>query len=179
MCHADGAELPFGRNRMAVAEAEFVFTLGRDLPPRKSECSTEEIALSIQSLHARLEFLDSRFLDFTLPGTAGLIADNACAWNFILGDPTTEKFDPTTLSNDTTSLTINGKTVTTDKGCDALGRPLTALVWIANTLSNFGIRMQPGQFVTTGVRGLPTPVKRGDTVCANLGKFGSATATLV
>lgn len=179
MCHADGTRLPFGSNRMAVAEAEFVFTLGRDLPPRKSEYSTEEVALSIQSLHAGLEFPDSRFVDFTLPGTAGLIADNACAWNFILGDPTTEKFDPATLSDHPTSLIINGETATSGRGSDALGGPLTALVWIANTLSNLGIGMHAGQFVTTGVTGLPAPVKRGDTVCANLGRFGSVTATLV
>jgi 2-keto-4-pentenoate hydratase len=179
MCFADGAQLPFGSNRMAVAEAEFVFTLGRDMPPRKTEYSTEEVALSIQSLHAGLEFPDSRFVDFTLPGTAGLIADNACAWQFVLGDPTTEMFDPTSLSDHPTSLIINGETATTGKGSDALGGPLTALVWIANTLSQLGIGMQAGQFVTTGVTGLPTPVKRGDTVCANLGKFGSASATLV
>jgi len=179
MCHADGAQVPFGSNRMAVAEAEFVFTLGRDLPPRKSEYTNEEVALSIQSLHAGLEFPDSRFVDFTLPGTAGLIADNACAWQFVLGDPTSEKFDPASLSDHPTSLIINNRTVTTGQGSDALGGPLTALKWIANTLSYLGIGLQAGQFVTTGVTGLPVAIKRGDTVRADLGKFGSATATLV
>jgi 2-keto-4-pentenoate hydratase len=164
---------------MAVAETEFVFTLGHDLPPRETDYSEAEVVQSIQSLHPGLEFPDSRFVDFTLPGTAGLIADNACAWQFVLGDVTTESFDPASLSEYPTSLIINGKTVTTGKGSDALGGPLNALVWIANTLRKLGIGMKAGQFVTTGVTGIPSPVKRGDRVCADLGKFGSVTANLV
>jgi len=179
MCHQDGAIIPFGKNRMAVAEAEFVFTLGRDLPPKKSEYSADEVAQSIQSLHAGLELPDSRFLDFTLPGTAGLIADNACAWNFIIGEPTDVIFDAAALANHPTSLIINGETVTTGTGSDALGGPLNALVWISNTLSQLGIGMKAGQFVTTGVTGLPSPIAQGDTVCADLGKFGTVSAKLV
>jgi 2-keto-4-pentenoate hydratase len=179
MCHVNGVELPFGSNRMAVAEAEFVFTLRYDLPPRESKYTEAEVAQSIRSLHAGLEFPDSRFIDFTLPGTAGLIADNACAWQFVLGAPTTEDFDPAELSKHPTSLIINGETVTPGNGNDALGGPLQALVWIANTLSSLGIGLQAGQFITTGVTGMPSPIKRGDTVCASLGKYGSATAILV
>lgn len=32
--HADGDVIPFGANRMRVAECEFAFRMGRDLPPR-------------------------------------------------------------------------------------------------------------------------------------------------
>ena len=34
MVHHDGDVIPFGANRMRVAEAEFAFRMGRDLPPR-------------------------------------------------------------------------------------------------------------------------------------------------
>jgi len=169
---------PFGKNRMAVAEAEFAFTLGRDLPPKKSEYSSSEIAQSIQSVHAGLEIPDSRFKDFTLPGTGGLIADNACAWKFVMGESTGEKFDAANLADHPTSLIINGKTVTSGTGRDALGGPLSALVWISNTLSQMGIGMKAGQFVTTGVTGLPSPISQGDIVCADLGRYGSASAQL-
>lgn len=178
MCHPNGALIPFGKNRMAVAEAEFAFTLGRDLPPKKSEYSSSEIAQSIQSVHAGLEIPDSRFKDFTLPGTGGLIADNACAWKFVMGESTGEKFDAANLADHPTSLIINGKTVTSGTGRDALGGPLSALVWISNTLSQMGIGMKAGQFVTTGVTGLPSPISQGDIVCADLGRYGSASAQL-
>jgi len=179
MCHADGAELSWGSNRLAVAETEFVFTLASDLPPRKSKYTEDEVAKKIQSLHAGLELPDSRFTDFTLPGTAGLIADNACACNFVLGSATKEVFDPAALADHPTSLSINGETATTGIGADALGGPLSALVWIANTLSELGIGMQAGQFVTTGVTGMPVAVSKGDIIRADLGEFGSVSATLV
>ncbi len=178
-CHSDGAEIAFGRNRMAVAEAEFAFTLGHDLPPRSTDYTDDEVADSIRSVHAGLEFPDSRFSDFTLPGTAGLIADNACAWRFVLGDASTATFDPYSLAEHPTSLTINGTVATTGTGGDALDGPLNALVWMANTMSKLGIGLKAGQFVTTGVTGKPMPVRPGDRVCADLGVFGSVTATLV
>ena len=178
ICHADGVSLAFGHNRMAVAEAEFVFTLGHDLPPRESSYSEEEVAACIQSLHPGLEFPDSRFKDFTLPGTAGLIADNACAAQFVLGEPTDQSFDPHTLGTHQTTLYVNEKKVTSGHGSDALDGPLKALVWIVNTLCELGTGMCAGQFVTTGVTGMPCPIKPGDHVRADLGKFGSVSATL-
>lgn len=179
ICHGNGAEIPFGRNRMAVAEAEFAFTLGADLPPREAAYTDDEVADSIQSLHPALELPDSRFRDFTLPGTAGLIADNACAANFVLGEPTTKPFSAPALSDHQTALFVNGEQVTSGYGADALDGPLSALVWIANTLSTLGVGLQAGQFVTTGVTGAPSPVKAGDVIIADLGEYGSVSATLL
>jgi len=179
ICHSDGAVLPFGRNRMAVAEVEFVFTLGIDLPSRDTPYTEDEVAASIKSLHPGLELPDSRFRDFTLPGTAGLIADNACAANFVLGSATSIEFDPRSLVSHSTALYINDEEVTSGQGSDALDGPLNAMVWIANTLSELGIGLTAGQFVTTGVTGLPSPIKVGDTVVADLGVYGSVSATLI
>jgi hypothetical protein len=135
----------------------------------ESDYSDDEVADSIRSLHAGLEFPDSRFVDFTLPGTA---------WHFILGTATKEKFDPRSLTDHPTSLIVNGTVATTGCGGDALDGPLNALVWITNTLSKLGVGLEAGQFVTTGVTGKPTPVNQGDSVSADLGKFGSVTASL-
>lgn len=179
ICHADGAVMPFGRNRMAVAEAEFVFTMGRDLPARDKPYTEAEVAGAIESLHPGLEFPDSRFRDFTLPGTAGLIADNACASSFVIGAATTEDFDPHALGEHPTTLYVNDEPVTSGHGRDALDGPLNAMVWIANTLSDLGITLEAGQFVTTGVTGMPSPIKAGDTVKADLGLYGSVSATLM
>jgi 2-keto-4-pentenoate hydratase len=179
ICHQDGAVLPFGRNRMAVAEAEFAFTMGSDLPARDAPYTEGEVADSIASLHAGLELPDSRFKDFTLPGTAGLIADNACASHFVIGAAATQEFDPRALAQHPTTLYINEEPVTTGHGSDALDGPLNAMVWIANTLSDLGIGLQAGQFVTTGVTGMPSPVKKGDTIRADLGMYGSASVTLM
>ena len=179
ICHKDGAELPFGRNRMAVAEAEFVFTLGADLPPRQQPYTADEVADAIASLHPGLELPDSRFRDFTLPGTAGLIADNACAANFVLGEATGSSFDPRALGTHPTSLYINDELVTSGQGSDALDGPLNAMLWIANTLSELDIGLKAGEFVTTGVTGKPSPIKQGDSIRVDLGDYGTVSATLM
>lgn len=178
ICHQPDATLPMGRNRMAVAEAEFAFTLGVDLPPRQTPYSETDLIAAIKHVHPGLEFPDSRFRDFTLPGTAGLIADNACAANFVLGAAASIDFDPHTLAQHATTLYINDEPVTHGLGADALDGPLSAMVWIANTLSDLGIGLCADQFVTTGVIGQPSPVKAGDIVRADLGSLGSVTATL-
>ncbi len=179
ICHGDGAAVPFGRNRMAVAEAEFAFTLGTDLPPQTSPYSDSDVLAAIESVHPGLEFPDSRFIDFTLPGTAGLIADNACAAHFVLGEASAQSFDAATLAAHSTTLYVNDEAVTQGHGADALDGPVSALVWIANTLSELGIGLTSGQFVTTGVTGKPSPIRKGDSVRADLGIYGSVSARLV
>ena len=42
-----GADLPFGVNHMKVAEAEFAFRMGRDLPPRAQPYSVDEVLAAV------------------------------------------------------------------------------------------------------------------------------------
>ena len=179
ICHADGDNVVYRHNRMAVAEAEFVFTLGADLTPRMTPYTAEEVAACIATLHPGLELPDSRFRDFTMPGTASLIADNACACDFVLGEATVVDFDPYALNDHKTALYINGELASEGQGSDVLEGPIDAMLWIANTLSDLNIGLQAGQFVTTGVTGKPMPVKVGDYVRADLGIYGAVSATLV
>ncbi|MGC1443487.1 MAG: fumarylacetoacetate hydrolase family protein [Burkholderiaceae bacterium] len=174
----NGARVALGANRMGVAEAEIVLMLGRDLPPQDSPYDEEQVAGAIASVHPGLELPDSRFSDFTRVGAACLIADNACARQFVIGDAAAGPVDLASLADHRTALFINGQQATSGQGSDALGGPLTALAWIANTLSELGLTLRAGQFVTTGVTGLPSPVLCGDTVRADLGSLGSVTATL-
>ena len=46
-----GAELTFGVNHMKVAEAEFAFRMGRDLPPREQSYSVDEVLSAVATLH--------------------------------------------------------------------------------------------------------------------------------
>ena len=51
MVSESGAVLAFGANRMRVAEAEFAFRMGRDLPPRAEPYGAEEVMDAVASLH--------------------------------------------------------------------------------------------------------------------------------
>ena len=86
--HRAPCEVTFGSNRMAVAEAEFAFAMGSDLPAREEPWSVEEVLAAVASLHPAIEIPDSRFADFTRAGSAQLAADNACAHEFVLGPAT-------------------------------------------------------------------------------------------
>lgn len=179
----DGAQLVYQHNRMRVAEAEFVLVLGADLAPREEPYSEQEVAGAVAAVCAGLEFPDSRFSNFAAVGQACLLADNACASQFVLGDSTAgsapTEMQLTQLAGHETRLLVNGATACAGVGGDALGGPLAALTWLANQLTTIGCGLRAGEFVTTGVTGQPYQVGVGDTVTADLGQWGQVSARLV
>jgi 2-keto-4-pentenoate hydratase len=56
---ADGSTASMAGNAMAVAEPEFAFRMGRDLPPRSSPYSVAEVLDAVASLHPAIELPDS------------------------------------------------------------------------------------------------------------------------
>jgi 2-keto-4-pentenoate hydratase len=70
-------------------------------------------------------------------------------------------------------LTCNGTLRRKGTAGEALDHPMVPLTWLANELSRTGIGMKAGQTVSTGTL-RPKP---GETYVADLGPFGSVTAT--
>lgn len=162
----DGATLAMQGNRMLVAECEFVFKLATDLPPRARAYSRDEVMTAVASLHPGLEVPDSRFEDFAAAGAAQLAADNACTHWLAVGPATEANWRAIDLAAHATCLHINGKIVSRGHGKDVLGDPRDALVWLAN------------QFDVTGTAGRPCPIVAGDHITADLGSFGTVSATV-
>src|SRR5207344_2702686 len=50
-------------NVMWVAEPEFAFRMGRDLPPRSTAYSVAEVLAAVDTVHPAIEVPDSRFAD--------------------------------------------------------------------------------------------------------------------
>ena len=122
-----------GSNQMAVAEAEFAFVLGCDLPARAEPYGLGEVLDAIDALHPAIEIPDSRFSDYTLVGQAQLAADNACANEFVLGPRAGDIWRSLDLAAHRVELEVNGHNATTGYGADALGDPLEAFRWLANS----------------------------------------------
>ncbi len=177
--HSDGAVLSMTGNHMAVAEAEFAFCFQQDLNSRTEDYSMEEILAAVGSLHPSLELPDSRLSDFAHAGAAALLADCACGRDWVVGAATSADWRDADLSRASTQLIINDKIVSQGTGADALGNPLTALKWVVNQLSKRKLAIQAGQFITTGVCGLPKPIQSGDRVTCDLGVYGTVSAQLV
>jgi len=171
--HASGADLPFGANHMRVAEPEFAFRMGRTLKPRPEPYTAEETIAAVAALHPAIEIPDSRFEDFTVVGAAQLIADNACAHDFVLGPATEADWRAVDLSRHPVSATVEGRIEREGSGANVLGDPRLALTWLANELSGLGIPLEAGQVVTTGTCMTPLAILPGDRVHADFGPFGA------
>jgi 2-keto-4-pentenoate hydratase len=169
-----GAECPFGSNHMRVAEPEFAFRMASDLPPRSATYSMDEVMAAVGTLHPAIEVPDSRFHDFAAVGAPQLIADNACAHQFLLGPATEVAWRSVDLAEHRVIGAVRGKAEHEGKGGNVLGDPRLALTWLVNELSGLGITLRAGQVVTTGTCAAPLPMGPGDTVTADFGAFGTA-----
>ena len=163
---------------MRVAEAEFAFRLGADLPPGERPYQQDEVMAAVAALHPAIELPDSRFTDFAAAGGVQLAADNACAHLFVLGPETQTDWRGIDLAAHPVALHINGKPASRGRGGDALGDPRAALTWLANCEAVKPDGLRAGQVVTTGVCGQPTPVQPGDRVLADFGPLGQVDVTL-
>ena len=168
----DGAELKFGANHMRVAEPEFAFRLARDLPPRKTSYKMMEVLDAVDTLHPAIEVPDSRFEVFSKVGAAQLIADNACAHQFVLGPASPEGWRAIDLSEHTAIVGITGQPAQEGIGSNVLGDPRVALTWLVNQLSGQGVTLKAGQLVTTGTCSTPVPIAPGDEMVADFGVLG-------
>ncbi len=168
-----GQPVSLGTNRMRVAEIEFVFRMGQSLPPRPAPYTHGEVMAAVAGLHLGIEVPDSRYLDFTAVGAPQLIADNACADQFVLGPEVTAAWRACDLA----AHAVLGRTahgiVHEGRGANVLGDPRVALTWLANELSRFGCVLGEGQIVTTGTCVVPLPIGPGDVVIGDYGNFGT------
>lgn len=174
-----GDAIPFGANRMRVAEAEFAFQMGRDLEPRGQAYSSEEVLDAVADLYLAIETPDSRFEDFVTAGGPQLIADNACAYRFILGPKAPEVWRELDLAAHQTVGRVTGSPDAPGRGSNVLGDPRLALLWLVNELSALGITLKAGQYVTTGTTTVPMPIKPGDRVTADFGLLGQVSCSFL
>ena len=167
------ARLPISGNQMRVAEPEFAFRMGRELPPRDGTYTVLEVLAAVDTLHAAIEVPDSRYEDFVKVGGPQLIADDACAHYFVLGAATRVDWRSKDLVEHAVRGIVSGKPPQYGKGANVLGDPRVALAWLANELSRLRIPLAAGQVVTTGTCMTPLAVGPGDTVVADFGELGS------
>jgi 2-keto-4-pentenoate hydratase len=162
-------------NFMAVAEPEFAFRMRTTLKPRAAAYGVEEVLAAVGALHLAIELPSSRFLDFARVGAAQLIADNACAHQFLLGPAVGQDWRGIDLGRHPVIGTVAGRLEHQGSGGAVLGDPRTALTWLVNELSTLGLPLEAGRIVTTGTCTVPLPIAPGDEVRADYGPLGALT----
>jgi 2-keto-4-pentenoate hydratase len=176
----DGASISLAGNRMRVAEPEFCFRMAVALPPRSYPYSLDEVLAAVGGLHPAIEVPDSRYADFARAGEAQLLADDACAWRFVLGPAAPVDWRGVDLA----AHPVRARVAPRDgaaweregSGANVLADPRLALAWLANELSALGIGLSAGQSVTTGTCMTPLEIAPGDAVVADFGLLGRVSA---
>jgi 2-keto-4-pentenoate hydratase len=166
------ATVSLAGNRMRVAECEVVFTFGRTVHPRGRPWTREEVMALVAAVRPGIEVPDSRFEHFERAGEAQLIADGACCRDMVLGAPV----KPGALLNSLASLKVQARVsdgrILEGMGSAVLGDPVEALRWFVNEMSQYGQRIEAGQFLTTGACVAPIPIGPGLAVQADFGGLG-------
>jgi len=181
MVFAEDDIVPFGPNRMAVAEAEFVFQFAHVLTPRASAYSQDEVMAAVGGLYLGIELPDSRYSDFAIVGAPHLIADNACAYQFVWGPEAPDDWQSVDLAAHKVFATVQNEAGISHHegiGANVLGDPKKALCWLVNEITSLGITIDAGEIVTTGTCVVPMPIAKGDRVVADFGVLGSVTCQL-
>lgn len=176
--YPSGARVSVAGNAMRVAEPEFAFRMGRDLPPRAEPYELHEVMAAVADLHPAIEIPDSRFEDFVTAGGPQLIADNACAHDFVLGAPVSADWRSLDLAAHKVRGTVVGRLERAGTGANVLGDPRIALTWLANELSRHGVTLQAGQVVTTGTCVVPLEIEENVRVEADFGTLGRVAVDL-
>ena len=159
-------------NNMMVAEPEFVFVFNTSIEPRTQAYTRAEGMELVSELKLGLEIPNSRYMKFETAGELSLIADNACAHQFILGPTAPEIWRDLLLPEHKVIGWINSKLKYEGIGSNVLGGPINALLWFLDEASKRKLVIKKGDFVTTGTATQPMPFQIGDDIIADFGKLG-------
>lgn len=170
--YADGATVSLAGNRMAFAEPEFAFRVGRDITPRATPYTVAEAVAAMDALLPAIEIPDSRLEHFVTAGAAQLIADNACGREFVAGPVATSDWRAVDLARHPVRATVGTRYTRDGIGSNVLDDPRLALAWLVNELSGLGITLKAGEIVTTGTCMPPLAVEPGDEVRIDFGVLG-------
>jgi 2-keto-4-pentenoate hydratase len=173
----NGGDCRLQGNLMRVAELEFAFRMSEDLCPRASPYTVAEVMQRVATLHPAIEMPDSRLAAFERAGAAALIADNACAHDFLLGAACPPLWRSLDLATHEVWGYVGDRPPRSGIGGNALGDPRIALAWLANELSQYGATLRAGEIVTTGTCLTPLPINPGDRLRGDFGVLGEVSVT--
>jgi 2-keto-4-pentenoate hydratase len=173
MVFDDGARIDLSRYIQPKVEAEIALVV--DHPLRGPGVTALQAARAISGAVAAVEMVDSRIADWRIK-LVDTIADLASSAAVILGDRIVA-LDGWDIRLCGMVIARNEAMVATGAGAAALGSPVHALAWLANTLGPFGVTLEPGHFVMTGALHAAFPVEPGDLVRAEFDRLGPLTVT--
>jgi len=150
------------------AEGEIAFLLKRDLTG--PGITGAAVLAATECVMPCFEIVDSRIRDWKIR-IQDTVADNASCGVFVLG---AQAADPRTVDLYACGMVLekNGEIIATGAGAAALGSPLNAVAWLANTLGPMGIALKAGDIILSGALAAMFPAKAGDSFHMTIGGLG-------
>jgi 2-keto-4-pentenoate hydratase len=166
--HPDGVEVDLDRLIQPKVEAEIAIVL--EAPLAGPHCTALDVRRAAAGAVAAVEIIDSRVADWRIR-LADTIADLASSAAIALSSRLVplDRLDPRLAG---VAMTRNGELVATGAGAAALGDPLHAVAWLANTLHPLGATLEAGHVVMTGALHAAVPLAAGDVFRAEFDWLG-------
>lgn len=175
MVYAEGEAVPMDRLIQPRAEGEIAFMLKRDL--KGPGVTAAEVLAATECVVPCFEIVDSRIQDWKIK-IQDTVADNASCGVFVLGG---QAVDPREVDLTLCGMALekNGELVATGAGAAALGSPVNAVAWLANTLGRLDIPLLAGEVILSGSLAALIPVKAGDSLRMEIGGIGGCSVRFV
>jgi len=175
MFFADGGLVPSDRFIATRVEAELAFVMAKRLAG--PDCTMFDVLNATDFVVPALEILDTRVerVDSVTKATRKIydtIADNAANAGIVLGGRPIRPLD-TDLRWIGALCFRNGQLEETGLAAGVLNHPATAVAWLANKIAPHGLALEPGQVVLSGSFIRPIETRKGDTIQADYGAYGS------
>lgn len=146
----DGCTFSDKRYRLRGLEAEIAFKIGKDLPPRATRYTREELIDAIESCHPAIEELES---GFTVPANVArftMFSDLQIHGGFVPG-PAVDEWQKIDIAKESVALAIDGKIEIVRTASNTAGTDLLRLVLhLVNEGATRTGGLKRGALVTTG-----------------------------
>lgn len=148
-------------------EGELAFVLKEDL---KEGATIEDVYAATDYVVPALEIVGSRIKDWKLT-LIDTVADNASCGMYLLSD---RKIDPSVTDLKEVEMTLykNGEKINSGKGSAVLDDPANAVLWLANSLRNYGVTLNKGDVILAGALSAAIPANSGDEFACDYGEAG-------
>ncbi len=175
MFFADGGEVPTERFIATRIEAELAFVIkhrlaGPDVTMFDVLNATDFVVPALEILDTRIERVDAQTK--ATRKIFDTIADNAANAGIVLGGRPLRPLD-TDLRWIGALCYRNGQLEETGLAAGVLNHPANGIVWLTRKLAPLGLALEPGQVVLAGSFIRPIEARKGDTIQADFGAYGS------
>ena len=162
----------------SAVEAEYVFELGRDVPPGEPEWTGQNVGAVIASMRLGIEIASSPLAAINDLGPAVTASDFGNNAGLLVGPPSRDWRAALERSAHCECL-LDGVVVGTGGAASIGGGPLAGLAFALNRNARRGRTMRAGDLVTTGAATGVHPARAGQLAVARFGAGGEISCRLV